>query len=323
MLNNRRRFIMLQTKGMNIIDTEGNPLLLKGYNLGSWQMLENFMLGYPGVEQDLRKNMKTYGGIEKSDSFFDKLSKAFVQEKDIKFLSELGCNVIRIPFNYRLFEDDLHPYQYKEEGFKYIDFAVDLCKKYKMYVILDMHAVQGYQNADWHCDNGKGDINLYSDQESQNRFYALWMHIAAHYKNEDIIAAYELMNEPVAYGEENVKELERIYKECTKKIREVDSKHIIMIEGNFWGRSFEGFGVPYADNLIYSIHFYTEAGLFLRRYPTAEYVENYQRKGFLEYLMDERDSFIKKYKVPCLIGEVGLIESDENYSEDKKRVLKF
>jgi hypothetical protein len=95
-----------------------------------------------------------------------------------------------------------------------------------------------------------------------------------------------------------------------------------MIEGNFWGRSFEGFDAPFAENLIYSIHYYTEAGLFLRRYPTEEHVENYQRKGFLEYLMDERDTFIKKYKVPCLIGEVGLHESDPNYSEDKKRVLK-
>jgi len=50
----------------------------------------------------------------------------FFAEADAKFFASLGLNCIRIPFNYRHFEDDMNPRVLKESGFKHLDRVIDL-----------------------------------------------------------------------------------------------------------------------------------------------------------------------------------------------------
>jgi hypothetical protein len=47
-------------------------------------------------------------------------------EDDAKFFASLGLNCIRLPFNYRHFEDDMNPRVLKEEGFNHLDRVIDL-----------------------------------------------------------------------------------------------------------------------------------------------------------------------------------------------------
>ncbi|MDR1287753.1 MAG: glycoside hydrolase family 5 protein [Treponema sp.] len=75
----------------------------------------------------------------------------------------------------------------------------------------------------------------------QQRFFSLWKYIADHYRNEEYIAGYDLMNEPVAEGEEEEKMLNEVYKSATRAIREVDKNHIVFLKGNMWGRYFKCF----------------------------------------------------------------------------------
>ncbi len=61
---------------------------------------------------------------------------------------------IRLPFNYRHFIDDQNPQHFKPEGFALLDRVVNICGKYNLYVVLDLHAAPGGQNQDWHSDAG-------------------------------------------------------------------------------------------------------------------------------------------------------------------------
>ena len=69
-------------------------------------------------------------GKEKQEFFFDKFLEYFFTEDDAKFFASLGLNCIRVPFNYRHFEDDLNPRVLKESGFTHLDRVVELAGFY-------------------------------------------------------------------------------------------------------------------------------------------------------------------------------------------------
>ena len=78
----------------------------------------------------------------------------FIREKDIRKIAQLGFNCIRVPFHYRLIEKK--PFQYEEKGLRFLDKLIQWGQKYKVWIILDLHAAAGSQNRDWHpCCTGR------------------------------------------------------------------------------------------------------------------------------------------------------------------------
>jgi hypothetical protein len=88
--------------------------------------MENFITGYPGCESQHRAAMLEVLGKEKYEFFFDKFLEYFFTEDDAKFFASLGLNCIRLPFNYRHFEDDMNPRVLKDSGFKHLDRVIDV-----------------------------------------------------------------------------------------------------------------------------------------------------------------------------------------------------
>jgi hypothetical protein len=43
---------------------------------------------------------------------------------------------------------------------------------------------------------GTGEPSVFRDEKTKNEFYEMWKYVAAHYKDKDYIAAYEIMSEP-------------------------------------------------------------------------------------------------------------------------------
>jgi aryl-phospho-beta-D-glucosidase BglC (GH1 family) len=133
----------LKVEGNRIVDGEGNDVVLRGAAIGGWMNMENFITGYPGHEFQHRKSMKKVLGEENADYFFDKWLEYFFTDKDAEYFASLGLNCLRLPFNYRHFEDDMNPRVLKESGFKHLDRVVDICTKHKIYTILDLHTAPG------------------------------------------------------------------------------------------------------------------------------------------------------------------------------------
>ena len=296
---------MLSVKGPDMIGDNGEKIVLRGFNLGNLALIEPNMFGTPGTEHRLRRAMRLYAGEKKTDYFFRGLNNKWVTEDDIAFLKGLGCNSLRIPLNYRYFESDADPYHYLEEGFQLIDRILGYCRKYEIYAVIDLHAVQGCQSGDWHCDNIFAEqVNIYYDALCQDRYYALWKEIARRYCKESWVAGYDIMNEPVADGPFEVKVLNEIYRKVTAEIRTVDRDHIIFIEGNTWAQDFEDLEAPFDDNTVYSNHYYCDAAVTPADYPgriNGEYIDIHK----MESDMDKRDWFMQKHQIPCWVGEFG------------------
>lgn len=307
---------MLQVKGKYIVDEQGKEIVLIGYNVGNWMMLENFMLGYPGTEQEFRAAVKKYAGEENCRYFFKKYRECFLGEKDIVFMREMGMNCIRVPFNYRMFESDNEPGIYDGEVLDEMDRLVEICRKHGMYIILDMHAVQGYQSTAWHCDNNGKPAALYTHADARKRYYDLWRFLADHFRGEEIIAGYDLMNEPDAPPEYSDM-LNQIYREAVAAVREVDPNHILFIGGNRYNKDFSAFEAPFAENLAYTPHYYLMACTSVpMNYPGELENLTYDRE-LIETQMNAADAFMRKYNVPCWIGEFGVRLNYPGYTDDR------
>ena len=188
---------LLQVKGNQIVNSQGTPIYLRGVCVGGWMNMEEFINGYPGSEHATRQMMAEVLGEEKAQFFFERMLDYFFAEGDAAYLKSLGATVVRLPLNYRHFESDAQPFQYNEKGFARLNQALEWCEKYGLYVILDMHAVQGWQNTDWHCDNSTRHTLFWQHPHFQDRFVALWEEFARRYRGRSVIAGYNVMNEPV------------------------------------------------------------------------------------------------------------------------------
>lgn len=293
----------LQVKGEYIVDDSGKKVFLRGVCFGGWLNMENFITGYTGAESSVRQAIKDELGEERYQAFFTSLLDSFITEGDFIFLREIGATVVRIPFNYRHFEDDSNPGKYNPSGFYYLDRAIEWGKKHNIYIILDLHAAPGWQNQGWHSDNPYGIALLWGNRDYQERIKNLWVYIAEHYKDEPQVAGYNLLNEPNA---PNMEILNKLYKEWTEAVRTVDKKHIIFIEGNRYSQVFDGLDEPFDDNLVYSSHNYTIATHNARKYPG--YVGNvYADKNWMEETFLERNKWILEHKRPSWVGEFGAL----------------
>ena len=308
---------MLQVKLNLIVDAEGKEIRLRGVCIGGWMNMENFINAYPGDEHGLRAMMADTIGRDKAQFFFDRWLDHFLAEEDIAFIKSCGATVVRLPLNYRHFERDDQPFKYLEAGFERLDQAVRWCARHNLYVILDLHAVQGWQNTDWHCDNSSRHTHFWQHTQFQDRYVALWEEFARRYQGNEIIAGYNVMNEPVSNApagrfsdDQEYKPdwdtFNRVNRRVVNAIRAIDPDHIIFLEGDLFSSRFEKMDAPFAANLVYSSHNYASPSYDPRQRPISDpqRKENVQRQREI-FMAHEGTRFMQRYNVPLWVGEFG------------------
>lgn len=306
---------ILHVEGNQIVDSRGHPVRLRGVCVGGWMNMEHFINGYPGDEHGLRATMAQVLGPAKAQFFFDRWLDYFFAEEDIAFIKSCGANVVRLPLNYRHFERDDEPFRYLESGFARLDRVVGWCAKHGLYVILDLHAVQGWQNTDWHCDNSSRHAFFWQHRQFQDRFVALWEEFARRYRGNPTIAGYNVMNEPVTNAPHgrfsdaytpDWDAMNRVYRRVVGAIRAIDPDPIIFLEGDLFSSRFSGMDAPFAENLVYSSHNYNPAGFGPGRYPGEIAGEHWDRQKQVQVFMaQEGTRFTQQHNVPLWVGEFG------------------
>ena len=291
----------LTVRGSKLVDEEGQPVVLRGFGLGGWMNMENFITGYPANEEAQREAVREVLGQEKYELFFDRFLEHFFTEGDAEFIRSLGLNLVRLPINYRHFEDDAEPFVIKEEGFAHLDRVVDLCARHGIYTIIDLHALPGYQNQHWHCDNPTHKALLWRHKHFQDRTVNLWEAIADRYKGNPWVAGYNPINEPADPGGELIMPF---YRRLYEAIRGVDPGHLIFLEGNRYSVDFHMFGEPW-EGVVYSNHDYALPGFIDGGpYPgvsRGEYVDG----EVLEKTFLQRSTYMHEHGVPLWVGEFG------------------
>jgi hypothetical protein len=279
--------------------------------------LENFMLGYPGHESGMREAISSVLGDDRAKLFFDKYRQHFFTEEDVKFIRSLGCNTIRMALNYREFESDDRPFEYKQHGFDSLDKLIGWAQKHKLYVILDLHAVQGGQNPAWHSDNFTNAALFWGNKAFEDRAVGLWEEFARRYRDEESIAGYNLVNEP---NTDKIEFLNHYYARVTKAIREIDNQHILFYEGNRDSQQFDDLAHPFDENSVYSSHLYVLPGLEDGEYPGEFNGLSYNRDQ-LKKEYEGRREFSHRHGVPHWLGEFGQIYTDAKLEDSRLRVM--
>lgn len=268
--------------------------------------MENFITGFAGREFQFRESLLEKLGKDKYEFFFDKFLEYFFTEEDAVLFASLGLNCLRLPFNYKHFEDDLQPGIIKEEGYKHLDRVVDLCAKHGIYTILDLHAVPGGQNNDWHSDTATHEPDFFNHKEFTDRMTLLWVHIAKHYKDNAWVAGYNPLNEP---ADRTQTRLIKWYNEVEAAIRSVDNKHILFWDANTYASDFSHFPDKLWPNSAYSIHDYSKYG-----FPANKevYTSSEAEKASIRRSYERKCTWCKEHNVPIWNGEFGPVYEEKH-----------
>ena len=296
-----------RTEGTQILNRDGDPVVIRGLGLGGWLVPEGYMVrifpGDGGSPRSIRAAIAELIGEAGADRFFEIYRAKYVAEKDIAAIAEWGFDHIRLPMHYNLlFDPDTETFI--ESGFELIDDLLDWCRKYEIDLILDMHAAPGGQNHGEISDSD-GVARLWTEPDPyQDQLVTVWTEIARRYVNEPYIIGYDLINEPVTpgcrdgaascapgspnewTGEEQSEALRALYVRLIEAIRQIDTNHIIFIEGNYYATTFppQLENLP-DDNIVYAFHKYWNA----------------TDVGTINYLLD----FSRKTNAPLWLGESG------------------
>jgi len=167
----------VKARGFVFIDTSGNEIIFKGIGLGGWLVPEGYMLRMPGYGSptSIKEMIEDLIGEKDTEEFFKLYRKYFVQEKDIKRIAELGFNSIRIPLHYALFTDTDMSFSYNSEGIIILDSLLSWCKRYGLYLILDLHCAPGGQNPGNISDSpGRAELWIYEENKDKTIEFSLY-----------------------------------------------------------------------------------------------------------------------------------------------------
>ncbi len=308
---------LLKVHGTRILNG-ADPIVLRGFGLGGWMNMENFITGYAGTESQMRRALRGVLGDEGYARFFDRFLAVFFTDRDAAFLKSLGLNSVRIPFNYRHFESDDAPFEIREEGFRLLDAVVDVCARHGIYAILDLHAVPGAQNQHWHSDNPTQWAHFWSQRQFQDRVVNLWEHIAAHYRGNPWVAGYNPINEP---GDAEGSTIGPFYRRLEAAIRAVDPDHILFLDGNRYSTQFDQLGDP-LPNCVYTAHDYALPGFVDGGpYPgvsRGQYVD----RDIVEQTFLARTAYMRETGTPIWVGEFGPVYTgDPGWDGQRLRLL--
>ena len=309
----------LMVSGDQIVNWKGEAVCLRGFGLGGMLHMENFIDGYPANEETMREGLLKVLGQEKYDLFFDHFLKSYFTEPDAEYIHNLGLNLVRIPINYHLFEDDMNPRVIKEGAFEHLDRVIELCAKHQIYTIIDLHALPGYQNQHWHSDNPTHKALFWKHKDFQDRALHLWEVIAEHYKDQPWIAGYDLINEPADPSGEKVFPY---YKRLYDTIRKIDPGHIMFLEGDRYATDFSRFTEIW-DNVVYTNHDYAVPGFIRGKEYPGFTGGRYFDKDSLEHDFLKKSEFMFSHHVPLWVGEFGPVYTGiPEKDEMRYRILK-
>ena len=288
--NNGEVIGYLRADGQRLVNGQGEEILLRGLGLGNWLLPEGYMWKFPPDNADrprrIEKLIHDLIGEEEAASFWTEFRQHYITEQDVARMAEEGLNSVRLPINARFLLEEGEPVRFKESSIRLIDQFIEWCKQYKLYVILDLHGAPGGQtgtNID-DCENDQPELFIHESYRRQT--VQLWRELADRYKDEWIVGGYDLLNEPLPnFFNQYNDMLMPLYQEITAAIREVDQRHLIILEGAHWATDWSVFTDMFDRNILLQFH---------------KYWSSIDTESIAPYL-DKR----REFNVPIYMGEGG------------------
>lgn len=298
----------IHAEGKKLI-LDGEEIILKGVNAGGWLLTEDWLtptslyedLGTENGQYELEKALVSKYGEEKVSELFDIYRDNWWSEADFKNISDIGFNMIRLPFGWKDLTDENG--DLKSGAFDRLDRFVQNCEKYRLFVILDMHGAYGSQNGRHHSGDTTTGGDLFGNEKNESLTAALWKAIAEHYESNKWVAGYDLLNEPEGKPDSLTSKTQwDFYDRLYDEIRQTDSEHLIFME-SCWDADHMPNPKDYGwENVAYEYHYYNwDNGNDLKSMKSY-----FKYKAKLEFKYNTL-----KYKVPVFIGEFTFFDNPD------------
>jgi glucan 1,3-beta-glucosidase len=274
-----------------------NNSSIRGVNLGGWLILEKWMTPslFAGTDAvDEYTFMQTTGAAEKIENH----RKSFITETDFKWLHENGINAVRVPIGYWIFEGD-DPYI---PAISYLDWAVQMAKRYKLKVLIDLHGLKGSQNGNDHSGRiGKAEWHIYSDYRQQS--VEVLERLAERYYDEEAVWGLEIINEPKS-GWVQWK-LRNYYKQAYERLQRIARPGLVIVfHDGFTPRLLSGALRSSPEHpIVMDVHWYQFGSAWHKWEKLDRYFQRIMRRtGLLRRLQRQQ---------PIIIGEWSVVLSGE------------
>ena len=291
----------VRVEGKHFVGADGEPLHLRGINLGNWLLPEGYMWQFERAAspRQIENVVAELVGDVTAAEFWRAWRDNYITRADLQLIRRVGFNSVRIPLNWRLFVTETSPFRMEGPGWALLDRVIGWCRDEHIYAIIDLHAAPGGQTGS-NIDDSRGRPLLFEDPGAQQLTIDLWTALAKRYRGETWVLGYDLLNEPIAhyFNQERLNpRLAEFYRRIVPAIREIDPQHVILIGGAQWNTQFAGLGPPFADNLAYAFHLYwakpNEASL--KRY--LEWRDQFNAPMWLGESGENTDDWLRTFRL--------------------------
>ena len=194
------------------------------------------------------KGVNLGGWLSQCDYSAERLD-GFITEPDFARIADWGFDHVRIPIDYDVIQNP--DSSMKEEGLRRIDRALELCDKYGLHTVLDLHKTQGFS-----FDFGEKEEGFFVSEGYQEKFYAVWECFAERWGDRADRVMFELLNEVTQ--KDYLPAWKRISRECVRRIRQRAPEVCVLLGSYHWNsaKTLPELDAPYDEHVIYNFHFY-------------------------------------------------------------------
>lgn len=267
-----------------------------------------------------------------------------ISENLIKAVKDAGFRSIRVPVSYFSKIGNDSNYTIDASWLNRIQQVVDMCIKYDLYVIINMHG-DGYNS----IDGGWLLCNAADQSTIRKKYAACWKQIANKFKNYDQHLIFESMNEEFdgTYGTpnttyySNINKLNQIFVDTVRQTGGNNAKRWLMLPG--WNTNIDytvgnyGFVIPtdtYRSSeiassekrIMISVHYYDpwsfcgeESSAITQwgsKATNSSKVANYCDESYLQNQLQRLQSKFVSQGYPVVIGEYGAIDKSSHDSQN-------
>jgi len=284
------------------------------YLTGTTAVYQNSLFGVLEVNITLKsrgiiKGINLGGWMSQCDYSRERLDN-FVKENDIKQIADWGFDHVRLPIDYNIVQDN--DGSVIEDGYNRIDKVVELCRKYGLKLVIDLHKTAGFS-----FDFGEPESGFFDNSEYQERFYILWEEIARRYGHDTDNIVFELLNEVT--DESFIGKWNEIADICIERIRKIAPEVIILLGSyhNNAADTVQFLNAPHDDRIVYNFHCY-EPLKFTHQGATwtpdiipeerMRFEDSETSEAYFEELFSTAISTAEKYGTTLYCGEYGVID---------------
>lgn len=196
----------LAARGPQIVNGQGQAVVLRGCNVGGWLLQESYILKTDtlGCQRRIQQGLLRVMPEKDVEEFYRQYRAGFVTKADIDWLGGQGFNCVRLPFHYDLFltpeqrrartqalqnpKSDAAQDAYVQalagwydrnelftadpktlDGFRHLDQVLSWCAANKLYVVLDLHAAPGGQGTDENINDNFRPLDLWKRRDAKGR----------------------------------------------------------------------------------------------------------------------------------------------------------